>query len=237
MTNTILIAVGVAVPLVLLVGGAGAFIWWTERKRKEAIAVREIPYRPRIPSFLYRGKEHYVEDGIEVCSPRPSLSKNGPPALNFDFQHELPSLHIENGRSDSAVQSPTDTLSQILELEGTPGKELSGPPSKAKLRHSSDEQRARVIVRKEVPKRASLQPQERYYARQALQPISTGNNSLERVMSSRPDKDMLNAEIRDETSSPTVSAISEVSGRGMTSPLTSRHTSDVPGEYRVNEEW
>lgn len=231
MTNTILIAVGVVIPLAILVGGAAAFIWYTEKKRKEAIAVREIPYRPRITSFLYRNKDPYathVEDGIEVCSPRPSLSKNGPPALDFKLDYELPSLQIgDTTRSDSAVQSPTDTLDQILELEGTLGKQLSKPPSKAKLRHSSEEPGPRPIKRKELPNRASLQPHERYYARHSLQPIMTTSNR-DRLPLKKPSDEMLDAEIREGTSSPTVSAISEISsGRGLTSP----HSSDVPGEY------
>lgn len=236
MTNTTLIAIGVVIPLTILIGAASAFIWHTERKRKQNVDVREIPHRPRVPSGIFSRKTHQypakIEDGIEVCSPRPSIAKPDPPVVDLPVElkaeYELPRLQIGEARSNSAVQSPTsptDTFDLVSELEGTLGKQPFRCPSRAKLRHSSDEHYIHTIARKEVPNRASLQPQDHYQDRYPLQPIATSNH---RVASNKSSNEALDPEPKDGTSSPTVSAISELSGgRGGRS---SARDSDVPGE-------
>lgn len=230
MTNTTLIAIGVVIPLTILIGCASTFIWLTERKRKQNTVVTEIPQRPRIANYFTRDKDRYStrieDDGIEVCSPRPSISKPEPPIMETKAEYELPSLQIDETRTDSAVQSPTDTFDVVSELEGTMGRQPFKCPSKAKLRHSSDEHYLHAIARKELPNRASLQPQDHYQQRHSLQPITT-TNQRDRVASNKSNKEALELETRDGSNSPTISAISELSGRARSSA----RGSDVPGEY------
>lgn len=225
MTNITLIAIGVVVPLTILIGGASAFIWLTERKRKQNIVVNEVPRRPRITSRLYRARQRWstqIEDGIEVCSPRPSFSKHEQyPASDAKSEYERPNLHASEARANSAGQSPTKTFDQVSELEGTLGIQLWKPPlPKAKLRYSSNE--PYKTARKDVLSRASLQPQSHYGLRNPLQPIATTKYRNRAIHPISPVK-----EVHEEgLNTPTISAISELSGRGLSSP----RYSNTPGE-------